>query len=342
MELRDQEKVAERQMEQSSNVPKFGNWESQQDVPYTVYFEKARKHRSGEKLKPSDTRGNPKMPYAYTPPVQAPPFQKEVKTKASKDLEPTGSKHKQHTGREDGKMWRSDDSSLHHDTVGQKAAVVLPHQRHGGARSGSSKPELEETRGPVASRLKYELHLSREDGELRRPTDSPSRHEIVGHRAAADLNYQRNGGVNSGDKRSMRQSTGSDHSIDHSPLHPRYQAMVGGKSSGVSSPSWQKRLSSEVSHSLGPSTQRSQLRPATQGNRKPDDSTAVPKFGDWDERNPSSAEGYTHIFNKVHEEKQRVEGTVPAMVTEPSYPSGPEQYGKDHAKRCCCFPWGRK
>ena len=65
---------------------------------------------------------------------------------------------------------------------------------------------------------------------------------------------------------------------------------------------------------------------------QPDDSTAVPKFGDWDERNPSSAEGYTHIFNKVHEEKQKVEGTVPAMVTEPSYPSGPEQYGKDHAK----------
>ncbi|KAL6342763.1 hypothetical protein AAG906_016597 [Vitis piasezkii] len=313
VELREQEKVAERQMEQSSNVPKFGNWESQQDVPYTVYFEKARKHRSGEKLKPSDTQGNPNMPYAYTPPVQA-LLSKEVKTKASKDLEPTGSKHKQHTGREDGKMWRSDDSSLHHDTVGQKEAVVLPHQRHGGARSGSGKPELEETRGPVASRLKYELHLSREDGELRRPTDSPSRHETVGHRAAADLNYQRNGGVNSGDKRSMRQSTGSDHSIDHSPLHPRYQAMVGGKSSGVSSPSWQKRLSSEVSHGLGPSTQRSQLRPSTQGNRKPDDSTAVPKFGDWDERNPSSAEGYTHIFNKVHEEKQR----------------------------CCCFPWGRK
>ena len=28
----------------------------------------------------------------------------------------------------------------------------------------------------------------------------------------------------------------------------------------------------------------------------------MPKFGDWDS-NPASADGYTHIFNKVREEK---------------------------------------
>lgn len=31
---------------QSSNVPKFGNWESEENVPYTAYFEKARKVRT--------------------------------------------------------------------------------------------------------------------------------------------------------------------------------------------------------------------------------------------------------------------------------------------------------
>lgn len=31
---------------------------------------------------------------------------------------------------------------------------------------------------------------------------------------------------------------------------------------------------------------------------------AVPKFGDWDENNPASADGFTHIFNKVREERQ--------------------------------------
>ena len=63
-----------------------------------------------------------------------------------------------------------------------------------------------------------------------------------------------------------------------------------------------------------------------------EDSTAVPKFGDWDERNPSSADGYTHIFNKVREEKQTVEGPVPAMVTEPSNPTDQKQHGEDDAK----------
>lgn len=62
------------------------------------------------------------------------------------------------------------------------------------------------------------------------------------------------------------------------------------------------------------------------------DNTAVPKFGDWDESNPSSADQYTGIFEKVREEKQIEEGTVAATMTERSYPSRQEQHGKDHAK----------
>ncbi|OVA10443.1 Pathogenic type III effector avirulence factor Avr cleavage site [Macleaya cordata] len=31
---------------------------------------------------------------------------------------------------------------------------------------------------------------------------------------------------------------------------------------------------------------------------------SVPRFGDWDENDPSSADGYAHIFNKVREEKR--------------------------------------
>lgn len=34
-----------------------------------------------------------------------------------------------------------------------------------------------------------------------------------------------------------------------------------------------------------------------------DQGVAVPKFGEWDESNPRSADGYTHVFNKVREEK---------------------------------------
>lgn len=49
---------------------------------------------------------------------------------------------------------------------------------------------------------------------------------------------------------------------------------------------------------------------------------AVPKFGDWDENNPSSADGYTHIFNAVREERQTGAGArVPGPATELPYPT---------------------
>jgi hypothetical protein len=51
---------------------------------------------------------------------------------------------------------------------------------------------------------------------------------------------------------------------------------------------------------------------------QPTRGSAVPKFGDWDS-NPASADGYTHIFNKVREEKQTQAGK-------------PAAYGKDGAR----------
>ena len=37
---------------------------------------------------------------------------------------------------------------------------------------------------------------------------------------------------------------------------------------------------------------------------QPETGSAVPKFGDWDEKDPSTGEGFTDIFEKVREEKQ--------------------------------------
>lgn len=42
----------------------------------------------------------------------------------------------------------------------------------------------------------------------------------------------------------------------------------------------------------------------------------VPKFGTWDESDPSSADGYSDIFNKVREEKITRE-KVPIIKTDP-------------------------
>ncbi|XP_010274042.1 PREDICTED: RPM1-interacting protein 4-like [Nelumbo nucifera] len=262
-------------MAQRSNVPKFGNWESEGNVPYTAYFDKARKGRStGKIINPNDPQENPDL-FSDTPPVRA----------------------------------------------------DLP------SRTGA---ELE---GPGDEKPKHEHRSSKEDADARKVTESPE-HETEGRRAA-DLPHQRAGdrGVSSGEtpKKVSRPVGGSDRSVEQSPLHPHYQAKAANKT-GVSSPSWEKK--SDHGHGLAPATPgRSRLRP--RGDETFERGPAVPKFGDWDENNPASADGYTHIFNKVREEKQSGAAKVPVISTESSYSNGRLKQDKDSSVSCCCFG-GRK
>ncbi|EYU27755.1 hypothetical protein MIMGU_mgv1a017691mg, partial [Erythranthe guttata] len=56
-------------LQQRSHVPKFGNWEGGDNVPYTAYFENARKEKSdGVRINPNDPEQNPG---AFT--IRAPP-----------------------------------------------------------------------------------------------------------------------------------------------------------------------------------------------------------------------------------------------------------------------------
>ncbi|KAA8527913.1 hypothetical protein F0562_035218 [Nyssa sinensis] len=327
-------------MAQRSQVPKFGNWESEENVPYTVYFDSTRKSKSGKKMNPNDPQDTPNNDM---PPVQAPQSKQDADLKGKKGPDAVSSEHGNRASREDGELRRLSESPLHPHNLDQRVAIDSSHQRHGGVRSGSSKSESDAPKGLVVLRPRHERQLSREDGELRL-TDSPLRHDAIGRRATADSPHHRHGGISTGDnaKRAARQSIGSDHSIEHSPLHPHYQARVGGKGSGVSSPSWERKAS-EGSHGLAPSTPgRSRLRSVNRGDETPDHSPAVPKFGDWDESDPASAEGFTHIFDRVREERQSGAGKVPVMATESSYSNGQKQYGNVNSKSCCCFPWGRK
>lgn len=43
---------------------------------------------------------------------------------------------------------------------------------------------------------------------------------------------------------------------------------------------------------------------------QPEKGAAVPRFGVWDESDPQSAENFTHIFNKVREERNVGVGTA--------------------------------
>nr|GEV77547.1 RPM1-interacting protein 4-like [Tanacetum cinerariifolium] len=49
---------------------------------------------------------------------------------------------------------------------------------------------------------------------------------------------------------------------------------------------------------------------------QPDDNIVVPVLGDWDDSNPASAEGYSHIFNKVQDEKHDDGGKSPRTAME--------------------------
>ncbi|KAI9161366.1 hypothetical protein LWI28_016730 [Acer negundo] len=46
-------------MQNHSHVPKFGNWDKEDNIPYTSYFENARKGKAGVRMNPNDPEENP-------------------------------------------------------------------------------------------------------------------------------------------------------------------------------------------------------------------------------------------------------------------------------------------
>ncbi|KAJ4828842.1 hypothetical protein Tsubulata_010499 [Turnera subulata] len=238
-------------MAQRSHVPKFGNWESDENVPYTAYFDKARKGRTGGKMiNPNDPEDNPDL--------------------------------------------LSDNSASGKD------------------QPSGAKAKPEEPTVPAGVRRAHERRRSREDGDLKQFSDSPARHDNSNRRAGNESGPPRQGGRGPSEshKRPTRPSAGSDNSMERSPLH--HHARISGRGSGAPSPVWEGKNSYESGYGT---PGRSRLRPES-----PDRGAAVPKFGDWDENNPASADGYTHIFNKVREEKQIGAGKVPGgLPTESPY-----------------------
>ncbi|KAE9460870.1 hypothetical protein C3L33_07283, partial [Rhododendron williamsianum] len=119
--------------------------------------------------------------------------------------------------------------------------------------------------------------------------------------------HQRHGARGGGSGRHPgKQSTGSaDHSIDRSPLHPHHQKVM---EKGSASPGGEGRNSYNSSHG---GAGKSRMKPADQGDETPDRGAAVPKFGDWDEKNPQSADNYTGIFQRVRDERYNGPGKSP-------------------------------
>ncbi|XP_058736889.1 RPM1-interacting protein 4-like [Vicia villosa] len=257
---------------QRSHVPKFGNWEAENDVPYTVYFDKARKTRPGTKMiNPNDPEENADL---------------DLPNSSSADVIPPKPR-------------------VHSENISEK---------------GSARP------------AHNELQKNKEDSDLKQSVNSPARNESSNNKSAGDSVHRP--GVVSADnrRRPSRQSTaGSEYSVERSPLHRQ------AKTPGRDSPSWEGKNSYESSHGT---PGRSRLRSVNREDENPDKSAAVPKFGEWDENDPASADGYTHIFDKVRKEKQDTAGNAPGTPNGRSYVIR-NQPPSDKAQGCCFF-WSRK
>ncbi|KAK6940511.1 RIN4, pathogenic type III effector avirulence factor Avr cleavage site [Dillenia turbinata] len=253
--------------QQRSHVPKFGNWESGENVPYTTYFEKARQGRGGKKMiNPNDPEENM-------------------------------------------------------DAFSEDASVDQEHSR--------TKLVKGEPKGQEAGGSAHEQKLSSEDGEMKQLSDSRQ----DGRRVVESPHHRYGGrGANMGDpsRGPQRQSIGSDHSLDKAPLHPHYQARLGARE--ASSPGWEGKGSTEGSHGT---PGRSRMKPVNQREDSPDGGATVPRFGDWDETNPASAASYTHIFNKVREERHGGTARSPNISTDPPFTRRKDTSEKSKGR---CFP----
>ncbi|KAH9649768.1 RPM1-interacting protein 4 [Citrus sinensis] len=149
-----------------------------------------------------------------------------------------------------------------------------------------------EHNGRVAGRKKLVYSSSsQDDGDLRRPDDSPRYHRSVNLKVAVESLLNR-----PGRKRARRHNVRSDSRVNRSPLS-----------------SWEGGGSTESGNNLASLTPaRSQQRSVTQGAETPGHIAAVTKFGDWDDYIPATADRYT--LNKVREERLNRTGNVSASA----------------------------
>lgn len=70
---------------------------------------------------------------------------------------------------------------------------------------------------------------------------------------------------------------------------------------------------------------------------QPDKGAAVPRFGEWNENDPQSAENFTHIFNKVREERNAGAGNVSGTPRHPAYGTPGRQTEQPKVRRASVY-----
>ncbi|KAI0523020.1 hypothetical protein KFK09_005410 [Dendrobium nobile] len=257
-------------MAQNSRVPQFGKWENDGSVPYTQYFENARKGKNATKLiNPNDPLQNPEAFHQDDPPFHTYP-----------------------------------------------------------SRAPSSQ---------VSARVKHERHKSREEFDVNRAVKYLSTENLATHKHVSGSPNRHHDQGNLGHPlRKPNHSNGElEHSIERSPIHPHLSYRSSSKGA-VSSPSRERRSSSDK-HGLAPNTPgRTKMKPNDRSDYSIDKGSAVPKFGEWDVSDPSSADSYSYIFNQVREEKHSGSTKISSISRE-SNSNGQKKKINSESTDVCCF-----
>ncbi|XP_031279119.1 RPM1-interacting protein 4-like isoform X3 [Pistacia vera] len=137
-----------------------------------------------------------------------------------------------------------------------------------------------------------------------------------------------------GRQKSVRSESGNDKShSDYSHPQPGHRPLKSDRKKGPG----------EGSNSFSPpvqghTRQRSGSYPSDETRHHR--TASVPKFGAWDETDPKSGEGFTVIFNKVKEEKQKASTTFPTVPSQAgSHSDGQRNTAASPSKSkiCCCL-----
>ncbi|KAK1381920.1 hypothetical protein POM88_019655 [Heracleum sosnowskyi] len=194
----------------------------------------------------------------------------------------------------------------------------------GGAMINPNDPE----QNPEAFRFGSDDNISAFEAPLQHNIDDDKvvpkeNHQIEGHKGSRGSGHNYKNGL-----KSVTSETSSDRSnSDNSSLPSNHR---------IARPDRKKNSIENISFyppSPGPNRPRN-------GHNLYDDlstrSASVPMFGQWDERDPTSGDGFTIIFNKVKEEKQIAASKFPVVPNQPA--KLPNTQTKDaKSKRCCCL-----
>eukprot|EP01018_Ginkgo_biloba_P013819 Gb_22705 [translate_table: standard] len=304
--------------QRQTHVPKFGNWNSEENIPYTAVFDHARagKGVGGKIINPNDPEENPaafdqivqKNPDTEDSAIshRPPPPPRRASDSELNGPHVTKPRHERRTSREDGDFKRHVESPARYqyaDPSARRAAGESPGHRYSGRTTT--------TGGSVRSN----------PGDLQRRAPNATRENSSSEHGIGEHHYQ---------------------SVDQSPVHHQYQGRLGNKP-GAASPAWDRKGSAEGGTMFAPATpSRSKLRGGnTRADETPDRGAPLPKFGAWNENDPASADGFTFIFNKAREEKQTGGAAkIPTLAPETQSHEGSFKQANGSPNKSsfwCCF-----